>query len=78
MRYYRAACRNQYSHLPRWLDQARFGECADCGVNVKGKRVLYDPPARKVYCEKCAPPHDIDHGAAGMEIALGIAEHHGP
>jgi len=42
---------------PYWLKRARFGKCAECGAPVKGKRALYFPLTRSIFCEKCGETH---------------------
>ena len=33
--------------------KARFGKCAKCGKEVKGKEVYYFPLQKSVYCLEC-------------------------
>ena len=42
----------KYKNDPRKII-ARFGKCAKCGKNVKGKEVYYVPAEKSVYCLEC-------------------------
>ncbi len=41
-----------YKNDPRKIT-ARFGNCAKCNKNVKGKDVYFWPSDKKVYCLDC-------------------------
>jgi len=61
---------------PKWMT-ARFGNCAECGAPMKGKRGFWVPLSRDMYCEEHGTPradaYFTQEGERGMELALGIA-----
>ena len=56
----------RYKNDPYWLI-ARFGQCAECKANLKGKRAFYYPSVKKAYCEKCGEQHSRDFDAAAFD-----------
>ena len=48
-----------YSKDPRWIT-AKFGNCKECGISIKGKRAFFYPQGKNIYCEKCGEAHYRD------------------
>ncbi|HBD95719.1 MAG TPA: hypothetical protein DC057_16235 [Spirochaetia bacterium] len=44
--------KNYYNQDPRWIT-GKFGKCKKCGISLTGKKTLYYPIGKSVFCEKC-------------------------
>lgn len=59
----------RYSGDPRWI-VARFGRCAKCGTDIKGKRAAYFPNGKVCFCEKCGEPEMRVFESAAFDEAV--------
>jgi len=64
--------KTSYANDPHWIT-AKFGQCSECHKDQKGKRVLFYPKDKKIYCEKCGEKHwhDFKSHAADEDVYHG-------
>lgn len=58
-----------YKMDPYWTT-GRFGNCAECGKPVKGKRIFYFPATKTAYCEACGEKHARRFDAEAFDEAM--------